>query len=159
MQYQKPNALLFLTLAGFVATVTGQARADSTAETTGYYFKGPASTCLSHSTLVYSCVSMSPPAYKANSGVGIVSPAVITPDLPLDSSEHDSNWLTKLKNAQFWNSEWHLSHQLENMNVGFTLDQSEAGMSMDLGPMKLNVFANEGNISESGFFLGIHKSW
>jgi hypothetical protein len=39
------------------------------------------------------------------------------------------------------------------------LDRSEAGISMDLGPMKLNVFANEGNISESGFILGIHKSW
>lgn len=158
MQYQKPNALMFLTLAGLAVTMTGQARADTAAETTGYYFKGPASTCLSHSTLVYPCVSMSPPAYKANPGAGIVSPAV-TPDLPLGSSADDSTWVTRLKNAEFWNSDWHLSHKMNNMNLEFTLDRSEAGMSMDLGPMKLNVFANEANISESGFFLGIHKSW
>lgn len=159
MQYCKPNVVMFLTLVGLGIIATSPVRADTAGEGSRSYFKGATSTCLSSATTIYPCISLSPPAYQPNPGVGIVSAAAATPYLPLDSDAHDSQWLAKLKNGEYWNPKWLLSRQLDGVNMDFTLDHSGAVVNMKRGFMKFNVNVDEGGFSESRFFLGIDRPW
>ncbi len=156
MQYRKPHALMLLTLMALGVALSSPAYADSADKGSRTYFKGPTSTCLSRSMLIYPCVSLSPSAYLY-SGVGVmpITPAL---DLPLDSGIHDNNWLEEIKNEEYW-SKWHLSSQLQDPNKDYSLNHSETAVNMDIGPLKFNVFSESGNISVSGFSLGIERSW
>jgi len=156
MLYRKPKilkSLLPLFVLGLLAASPAQAAKFAGG---GTFFKGPASTCVSHTTAVYPCVSLSPPAYRPNSTVGIMSPGM-APYLPLDSgmdsSASGNHWLQKLKIGDIWNS------QLRHIDMGFTMDQSGAVVNMHLGGLKFNVNVDDSRFSESRIFLGIDRTW
>jgi hypothetical protein len=156
MYHRKPKVLISLLLVTGMA-VTFSALADSLIDDSGTYFKGPMATCLSRAKVVYPCVSLSPPAYQANST--FVTTAPIGFDLPLASEEHESNWLAKLKDGEFWFPSRLFSKDTQGMDMNFGWDQSGAGMNMNLGPMKLNMYVDEGSFSESRIILGIDRTW
>jgi len=159
MQYRKPNFLIFLTLVGLGVAICGPANAETRDRIGGYTFKGPTATCLPHANLIYPCVSLSPPTYHPNPGTGIVSPT-IAPELPLDAgqrSSSSSSWIQRFKKGEYWSSDWKLSHGVRDMDL--TLERSGASMKMDIGPLKFNVFSEDGDLSESRFFLGIDRRW
>lgn len=156
--YRKPNFLMSLViLAGIGISAAIPALADNTDEDGGTYFKGPMATCLSRAKVVYPCVSLSPPSYQT--GSTFVYDVAAGPYLPLDSEVHERNWLVKLKDRKFWNSKWSLPREVQGMDMDFKLDHSGAGMHMNLGPMKFNVFVDDERFSDSRFFLGIDRSW
>jgi hypothetical protein len=157
MYYRKPNVLMPLMLLLGVA-VTFPALADSVANDNGTYFKGPMATCLSRAKVVYPCVSLSPPAYQANST--FVSNAVpLGANLPLASDEHESSWLAKLRDGDFWSPKGLFSENMPGMDMNFSVKPSGTGMNMNLGPMKFNMYVDESHLSDSQFFLGIDRSW
>ena len=45
------------------------------------------------------------------------------------------------------------------MNFTTATDHQMAGMKMNLGPMNLNMYVDEGNLSESQVILGIDRTW
>ena len=157
MYYRKPKNLISLILLTGL-TMTSVAVADSSTDDSGTYFKGTMATCLSRAKVVFPCVSLSPPAYQANSM--FVTDIPIGANLPLDSDKRESsNWLDRLRNGEFWSTEGLFSGDLQNIDMNYTLDQSGPGMNMNLGPMKFNMYVDEGNFSESRFFLGIDRNW
>ena len=157
MYYRKPKYLMPLILL-MGLTITSAAVADSSTDNSGTYFKGPMATCLSRAKVVFPCVSLSPPAYQANSM--FVTDIPIGANLPLDSEKHESsNWLTRLTNGEFWSSEGLFSGDTQDIDMNFSLEQSGPGMKMNLGPMKFNMYVDDGHFSESRFFLGIDRSW
>jgi hypothetical protein len=158
--YRKPNilmSLMMLVSIGIAAAIP--ALAETTEEDGGSYFKGAMATCLSRAKVVYPCVSLSPPSYQTGSTSTFVSDVAAGPYLPLDSEVRERNWLVKLKAQNFWNSKWSLSPAAQGMDMDFSLDRSGAGMHMNLGPMKFNVFVDEERFSDSRIFLGIDRSW
>ena len=158
MHYRKSKILMFLTMVGLGLGLSTPARADTGGDDANRaYFKGPTNACLRHATLVYPCVSLSPPAYQSNLGSGILYVAV-GPDLPLDTGFQDESWFDNVQSSEYW-SKWHLSRPLQEMNMDFSLDDSGAAVNMNLGPLKFNVFAEDGGISESRISLGIERSW
>lgn len=156
MYYRKRNVLMPLMFLVGMA-VTFSALADSLTDDSGTYFKGPMATCLSRAKVVYPCVSLSPPAYQANST--FVTNIPIGANLPLDSDKHESSWLAKLRDGEFWSPKGLFFKDLQGMDMNFSLDHAGAGMNMNLGPMKLNMYVDQGHFSESRFFLGIDRTW
>ena len=157
MYYRKPKILMPLMLLLAVA-VTFPALAASVANDNGTYFKGPMATCLSRAKVVYPCVSLSPPAYQANSS--FFSNAVpLGPNLPLASDKHESSWLAKLRDGEFWSPKGLFSENMPGMDMNFSVKPSGAGMNMNLGPMKFNMYVDESHLSESQFFLGFDRRW
>ena len=156
MYHHKPNALMsLLFVVGMAVTIS--ALADDSVDDGGTYFKGLMATCLSKAKVVYPCVSLSPPAYQANST--FVTSVPIGFDLPLDSEEPEGSWLAKLKDGAFWFPSSLFSNDAKGMDMNFGWDQSGTGMNMNLGPMKLNMYVDEGHFSESRFFLGVDHTW
>jgi len=157
MNYRKPKILLplILSLGGIV---TSAAWADSVTSDNGTYFKGPMATCLSRAKVVYPCVSLSPPAYQATSTF-FSNAAPLGVNLPLASDEHESGWLAKLRDGDYWNPEGLFSENMRGMDMNFSVKPSGAGMNMNLGPMKFNMYVDESHLSESQFFLGFDRSW
>ena len=157
MYYRKPKILILLFVLAEL-TVTSVAAADSASEDSGAYFKGPMATCLSKAKVVFPCVSLSPPAYQTKSI--FITDTPIGANLPLDSEKHESsNWLTRLRDGAFWSGEGLFSGDMQDIGMNFSLEKSSPGMKMNLGPMKFNLYVDEGNFSESRFFLGIDRSW
>ena len=160
MHYRKPKALMpLILLVGVVVTLPAMAE-DMTADN-GAYFKGPMATCLSRAKVVYPCVSLSPPAYQANSSF-FSSGAPLGVNLPLESDEqvkHDSGWLAKLRDGEFWSPRGLFSGDKSSVDMNFSMQPSGAGMNMNLGPMKFNMYVDESHLSESQFFLGFDRSW
>ena len=81
------------------------------------------------------------------------------PELPLDSGAAKLNWLDRLKDVDYWNPKWHLSRPVWDGEVESSQWRSGALMKMDIGPLKFDVFADDANLSESRFFLGIDRTW
>jgi hypothetical protein len=157
MYYRKPKVLMpLMLLVG--AVVTFPAVADNLTNDNGTYFKGPMATCLSRAKVVYPCVSLSPPAYQANSTF-FSNAAPLGANLPLASDEHESGWLAKLRDGEFWNPKGLFSENMPGMDMNFSVKSSGAGMNMNLGPMKFNMYVDESHLSESQFFLGFDRSW
>lgn len=163
MQYRKPKmvqALLALVSSGFM--MAGPVEAETVTDQGEGFFKGPASTCVTSSSLVYPCVSLSPPAYRPHPGTGIVD-AVVMPYLLLDSgvqvSDGEDSWLVKLKNGAFWNPDWRLTRHMRSMNMDFTMKKSGAVVDMRLGVLKFNINVDDSGLSESRIFLGVDRSW
>lgn len=157
MYYRKPKVLIpLMLLLGGVVTVP--AWADSATNENGTYFKGPMATCLSRAKVVYPCVSLSPPAYQANSTF-FSNPAPLGANLPLASDEHESGWLAKLRDGEFWNPKGLFSENMSGMDMNFSVKPSGTGMNMNIGPMKFNMYVDESHLSESQFFLGFDRSW
>ena len=100
MYYRKPKVRMpLMLLLGWVLMFP--ALADSVTNDNGTYFKGPMATCLSRAKVVYPCVSLSPPAYQANSTF-FSNAAPLGANLPLASDQHESGWLAKLREGEFW---------------------------------------------------------
>ena len=157
MYYRKPKILISLVLL-LGGIVTSASWADSVTSDNGTYFKGPMATCLSRAKVVYPCVSLSPPAYQANSTF-LSNSAPLGANLPLASDEHESGWLAKLRDGEFWNPMGLFSENMPGMDMNFSVKPAGAGMNMDLGPMKFNMYVDESHLSESQFFLGFDRSW
>ena len=156
MYYRKPNMLIpFMIIMAL--TMTSAAVADSVTDDNGAYFKGPMATCLSRAKVVFPCVSLSPPSYQANPM--FVTDIPIGPNLPLDSEKHESSWLARLSEGEFWSTKGLFSGAGRGMDMNFSLNPSGPGMNMNLGPMKFNMYVDEEHFSESRFFLGIDRSW
>jgi hypothetical protein len=156
MNYSKPKMLMSLLVVTALA-VPISAVADGLADDSGTYFKGPMATCLSKAKVVYPCVSLSPPAYQFNSTFVTTLPMV--DNLPLDTDHHESGWLAKLSDGEFWSINNLFSNDLHGMDMNFSADQTGTGMNMNLGPMKFNMYVDEQHFSESRFILGIDRSW
>ena len=155
MYYRKPKILLSLFfLVGFTAAAA--AVADSSTDDGSMYFKGPMATCLSRAKVVFPCVSLSPPAYQTNSM--FVTDIPIGANLPLNAEKHEGGWLARLKEGDFWSAEGLFSGE-PGMDMNFSLDHAGQGMNMNLGPMKLNMYVDEANFSDTQFILGIDQSW
>ncbi len=157
MYYRKPKFPMSLMLLVGVA-VTFPALADNMTNDNGTYFKGPMATCLSRAKVVYPCVSLSPPAYQANSTF-FSNAAPLGANLPLASDQHESGWFAKLRDSEFWNPKGLFSENMPGTDMNFSMKPSGAGMNMNLGPMKFNMYVDESHLSESQFFLGIDRSW
>ena len=148
---------MLIAFLGSWILATVPARADDSGAEGIMYFKGPMATCLSSAKIVYPCISLSPPSYQINSAFTSNLEAVT--ELPLDSDQHDSNWLLKLKTSELWNPKWRISHDAQGMDMNFSLENAGVVMNMNLGSMKFNVLVDEGRFSESQFFLGVDRSW
>jgi len=157
MYYRKPKVLmpLMLLLGGVVML---PAWGDGVTNDNGTYFKGPMATCLSRAKVVYPCVSLSPPAYQANSTF-FSNAAPLGVNLPLASDRHESGWFAKLREGEFWSPQGLFSKNMPGRDMNFSVKPSGAGMNMNLGPMKFNMYVDESHLSESQFFLGIDRSW
>ena len=157
MYYRKPNMLITILFLLGLSLTTG-AVADNATDEDGMYFKGSMATCLSRAKIVFPCVSFSPPAYQANTI--FVSDLPLGADLPLDADKRTAGtWLDRLSDGEFWSIDGLFSGAAQSLDMNFNVDQSKPGMNMNLGPMKLNMYVDEGRISESQFFLGFDHSW
>ncbi len=152
MYYSKLKILMSLLITMGLA-VPISAMADGVNDGGENYFKGPMATCLSRAKVVYPCVSLSPPGYQFNSTFLTKIPVV--DNLPLDSDKHESGWLAKLSDSEFWNINKLFSNKLDDLAMDFSVGHAGPGMNMDLGPMKFNMYVDEEHFSESRFILGI----
>jgi hypothetical protein len=157
MYYRKPNVLISFICVTAMA-VSFSAWADSADDGAGTYFRGPMATCLSKAKVVFPCVSLSPPAYQANTA--FVTTAPLETDLPLgtDKHKHRDSWLDRLMDGA-WNPTALFADNLQGMDMNFSVDRSGTGMKMNLGPMKLNMYVDENHFSESQFILGVDRTW
>lgn len=113
-------------------------------------FRGPSGVCL-HSTLIYPCVSLSPPGYRSSLKPAMGAP--LAQRAPDDNGRHGwPGYNIRLEDAR------RPSPQPDNLNQA--PPQPDPAMKMGVvGPLKFKVFTEDGNLSESRFFLGIDRTW
>lgn len=156
MYNRKPNTMISMIFIFGIAATSSVSAANLT-DRGGEYFKGQMATCLSRARVVYPCVSFSPPAYYQTNSTFVTNMPLVT-NLPLDTHElsGSSSWLAKLEGSDYWNPSGLFSSDVHGMDLNkFNAEDSEAGMNMNLGPMKLNMYIDDEHFSDSRFFLGI----
>ena len=146
MRYRTLNVLLSMGLLAIVilppAWAGGMPRAA---------FVGPSSVCLSHTHLIYPCVSLSPPAYRPRLNGAL---SARPPQLPLNAAGQTPGWLAQIGLEE----DRHATLPAEDPNA----DPSQAGAAMNMsviGPLKFKVYPESGTLSQSRFFLGLDRAW
>jgi len=137
------SMLLGLALAGVQATAEGHGPIS---------FKGPTAVCLARTTLIYPCISMTPPAYRPGLSP-VYAPAPLLPLQP--AAERPGGWRTWFKHGEE-RPAW--PNQATALNLAGR--QPDPTMQVHVaGPVNLKVYTEIGDFSQSRFFLGIDHRW
>lgn len=153
MQYRKLTIPKFLAVLGMLTLAAGPALADVPAAD-DVVFQGPMMSCIA-STAPYPCVSLTPPGYRQRTANTIPAATSVTL-IASENAVQDKPWLATLKDLD---ASGYLTRKLRSMTLDFASGHEGAMVKLNLGPMKLNVFAEDTHLSTPGLFIGFQATW
>jgi hypothetical protein len=142
---------LLMSLAGLVlAGATSPAMAERNVPPAS--FQGPAAVCLSHTRLVYSCITLSPSGFQSWRD----TPGTVAAPRPLNAVDGSRGWLVRLGTGDGRDS----ARQGDGRNRAWDLPPSDPAMKMSvIGSLTFEVYTEDGDLSDSRFFLGFDRAW
>lgn len=157
--YCCPQVRFSFLLLPMLACFAGSASADELDSLRLY----STSNCLTAPIATYSCVSLTPSSYTPS------YPATLNKAAPnlslLDNEEAESSTHHLLPRSfsypERFKMAWSTLRQIQGLDLNFKFDRSGAGMNVDMGGLKLNLFVKDGQeqLLETGVFLGIDSHW
>lgn len=127
------------------------------------------SNCIESSIVLFPCVSLTPSSYTlsySQTSNALSSNSTIT----ADTDELQPHLLTlPMKYKEAIKAQWQALHDVGGMDLNFKVDRLGAGMNVDMGGLKLDLFVKDNplrkdsplqqQLLETGIFLGVDSQW